>query len=91
MSDIDYIKSELGTGHYVHMVVFDVQKAFECVNHDILCKRLELMGIDSLWFTSYLSNRSVNCSCKWNKLRHKQYKMQCTTRELAWTTHVLML
>ncbi len=34
------------------------QKTFDCVNYDILCQTLELIGVDSLWFKSYLSNRS---------------------------------
>jgi hypothetical protein len=39
------------------MVALDVQKAFDCVNHQILCKKLEIMGIDSSWFMSYLTGR----------------------------------
>jgi len=54
----DYIKTEIAKGNYVGLVALDVQKAFDCVNHDILCKKLELMGIESTWFQSYLSNRS---------------------------------
>ena len=60
----DYIKSEISHGNYVGMVALDVQKAFDCVNHEILCKKLEAMGVDSRWFNSYLSQRSqiVNVS-----------------------------
>ena len=54
----DYIKTEIACGRFVGMVALDVQKAFDCVNHDILCKKLEYMGVDSTWFQSYLSNRS---------------------------------
>ena len=38
----------------------DVQKAFDTVNHDILCVKLEnagVRGISLKWFQSYLSNR----------------------------------
>ena len=38
----------------------DLQKCFDCVPLDTLCKKLELIGIrDSglKWFKSYLSNR----------------------------------
>jgi hypothetical protein len=54
----DYIKTEISKGYYVGMVALDVQKAFDCVNHQILCKKLEYMGIQSNWFQSYLSNRN---------------------------------
>ena len=39
------------------MLLLDVQKAFDSVNHEILCSKLEAMGIDPSWFKSYLSNR----------------------------------
>ena len=53
----DYIRSELSCGNYVGMLLLDVQKAFDSVNHDILCSKLEFMGINPNWFRSYLSNR----------------------------------
>ena len=40
------------------MVALDVQKAFDCVDHDTLCKKLDIMGIENKWFRSYLENRS---------------------------------
>ena len=40
------------------MVLIDLQKAFDTVNHEILCKKLQIMGIGSVeWFRSYLSDR----------------------------------
>jgi len=53
----DFIRTEISKGHYVGMVALDVQKAFDSVNHEILCSKLELMGIKSNWFQSYLSDR----------------------------------
>ena len=53
----DLIKSEISKGNYVGMLLLDVQKAFDCVNHEILLKKLKAIGIDPTWFTSYLSNR----------------------------------
>ena len=39
------------------MLLLDVQKVFDSVNHEILCSKLECMGINPSWFRSYLSNR----------------------------------
>ena len=41
------------------MLILDLHKAFDTVDHDILCKKLKAMGIKSAdWFRSYLSNRN---------------------------------
>ena len=53
----DYVKTEISKGNYVGMLLLDVQKAFDRVNHEILCSKLECMGINPSWFISYLSNR----------------------------------
>ena len=40
------------------MLLLDLQKAFDTVNHKILCDKLEIMGVGCIeWFHSYLSNR----------------------------------
>ena len=42
------------------MVLLDLQKAFDTVNHDRLIAKLEALGADSStcgWFRSYLSGR----------------------------------
>ena len=40
------------------MVLLDIQKAFDSVDHQILCKRLSALCIQSTaWFNSYLSDR----------------------------------
>ena len=55
---LDYIRSSISEGDYVGMVMLDLQKAFDTVNHTILCEKLKLMGVGCVdWFTSYLSNR----------------------------------
>ena len=54
----DYIKNQTSNGNYTGLVLLDLQKAFDTVDHDILCRKLGAMGIDSVeWFRSYLSGR----------------------------------
>ena len=47
-------------GKVIGVVFIDLKKAFDTVDHDILCQKLEYYGIqgrDLAWFKSYLSNR----------------------------------
>ena len=54
----DSIRAHIANGNYVGMVLLDLQKAFDTVDHDILCKKLEAMGLDFTdWFKSYLTDR----------------------------------
>ena len=55
----DFVKGEIAKGNYVGMVLLDLRKAFDTVNHDILIEKLRAVGIDSCdWFSSYLGGRS---------------------------------
>ena len=55
----DYIKTQTSKGLYTGMIMLDLQKAFDTVDHHILCKKLRAMGVKSVdWFRSYLSNRN---------------------------------
>ena len=55
---MDYIQKSISEGDYVGMVLIDLQKAFDTVDHIVLCKKLKLMGVGCVgWFISYLSNR----------------------------------
>ena len=56
--------SGLDLGKLVGLVFIDLKKAFDTVNHDILCQKLNCYGIhqrELLWFQSYLSNREQFC------------------------------
>ena len=54
----------LDLGKLVGLVSIDLKKAFDTGDHSILCKKLELYGIqhrELSWFQSYLSNRKQFC------------------------------
>ena len=60
MSDLltDFVKGEMGKGKLVGMVLLDLQKAFDTVNHDIMIEKLRAIGVNSTdWFRSYLTGR----------------------------------
>ena len=57
----DYIKLENGKGNFTGMVLLDLQKAFDTVDHTILLNKLKWLGADDLtvqWFISYLTGRT---------------------------------
>ena len=54
----------LDTGNLAGMVFVDLKKAFDTVDHQILCGKLESYGVlhrELAWFGSYLSNRAQYC------------------------------
>ena len=56
----DYIKQEVDSGKYCGMVMLDLQKAFDTVNHSILLEKLRAIGFDNTslgWMSSYLEGR----------------------------------
>ena len=56
----DFIKFQMDKGNAVGMVLLDLQKAFDTVDHSILLAKLEAMGLSNdivKWFQSYLSGR----------------------------------
>ena len=54
----DHIKSQTAKGLYTGMVMIDLQKAFDTVDHQILCSKLQAMGVPNVkWFQSYLTGR----------------------------------
>ena len=56
---LDHIKRNNARGLFTGTILLDLQKAFDTVDHSILCNKLKLMGVGSTkWFESYLSNGS---------------------------------
>ena len=54
----DYIRGQMADGNMVGMVLIDLQKAFDTVDHTILLDKLRAMGVSSTaWFESYLTCR----------------------------------
>ena len=54
----------LDLGKLVGLVFIDLKKAFDAVDHDILCEKLELYGVQPQqlsWFRSYLSSPKHFC------------------------------
>ena len=49
------------------MILIDLQKAFDTVNHNILLKKMEFIGFSqetTKWFKSYFSNRKFKVHIK---------------------------
>ena len=47
-------------GNFVGMILLDLQKVFDTVDHSILSMKLQALGLNELsvrWFSSYLSGR----------------------------------
>ena len=54
----------LDFGRLVGLVFIDLKKAFDTLDHDILCEKLQMYGVQQrelFWFWSYLSNRKQSC------------------------------
>ena len=74
----DHIRSQMSAGNYTGMVLLDLQKAFDTVDHEILLNKLQAMGIHELsvnWFRSYLSQRYQTVSV--NQVDSKAMRITC--------------
>ena len=49
----DHIRKQTESGYFTGMILLDIQKAFDSVDHEILCNKLSAMGVESTkWFRS---------------------------------------
>jgi len=55
-----YLMDAVNKGNQVDAIFTDISKAFDTVNHAILIRKLELMGVNNMlkWFSPYISFRS---------------------------------
>ena len=64
LKNSDYWYTELDSGQIVGMVFVDVKKAFDTVDHLVLCNKVKLYGVQQRklsWLNCYLSNRTQHC------------------------------
>ena len=70
-TSLSYLTNRILTGFdsglLTGMILIDLQKAFDTINHDILLRKMASLGFSNhsiKWFQSYLSNRSFQVSIK---------------------------
>ena len=70
-SCLSYLNNKIAAGFesglYTAMILINLQKAFDTVNHNILLKKMEFIGFSeetTKWFKSYLSNRKFKVHIK---------------------------
>ena len=54
---VSWAVNKIDSGELVSITTLDLSKAFDSVDHGVLLKKLEWMGVSSHWFQSYLSDR----------------------------------
>jgi len=62
----NFVRSNLDKSNKVMGIFLDVQKAFDCVNHELLLKKLEnsgIRGVSNNLFKSFLSGRTQRVKC----------------------------
>ncbi|XP_046688853.1 uncharacterized protein LOC124374736, partial [Homalodisca vitripennis] len=61
ISLVESIIDSIDDEKYVTALFLDYSKAFDCLGHDLILKKLEnlgVRGIENKWFSSYLRGRS---------------------------------
>lgn len=58
---IEYVLDQIDNEQFISAIFLDYSKAFDCLGHDLICTKLERLGIRNLalrWFKNYLTGRS---------------------------------
>ena len=66
----DFILEKQDMREYVGMVVLDIHRAFDTVNHTILINKLKALGLNQIainWFLSFLRDRDVDIACTYSQ------------------------
>ena len=76
----DKILKGFDDGLVTGMILIDLQKAFDTINHDILLKKLSIIGFSNhavKWFQSYLSNQefTVNLENSFSEVSSTSYSV----------------
>ena len=61
MNHLEYVYKNLDVGNVVVSLFMDFSKAFDCLDHELLLKKLYqngIRGLVNIWFRSYLDSRS---------------------------------
>ena len=95
----DFIKFQMDQGHYVGMILLDLQKAFDTVDHGILLMKLESLGLSkdvTRWFQSYLSDRQQLVDVSGTKSSYARFhvaflRAQYLVRYYFWYTWMICL
>ena len=81
-SCLSYLNNKIVTGFesglHTGMILIDLQKAFDTIDHEILIAKMEFLGFSKsviLWFKSYLSNRIFKVNL--NKTFSEPGKLLC--------------
>ena len=87
ISTTEWIKSYIDKGNFVGGIFIDLQKAFDTVNHDILCEKLMFYGFRGnsyLLIKSFLTNRKQFLSINGFNSSHIEITW-CASRFNSWT------
>ena len=87
----DFIKFEIDKGHHIGMVLLDLQKAFDTVDHGILLMKMEALGFSQdviRRFRSYLTDRRQLADLSGTLSSSAANFMWCTSRIDSWAAFI---